>query len=353
LPRTESADTNQENRMRKSLLLSCLLIVAGDTVPLFAQGLHFSQYYNTPLLLSPANTALMPESDFRVGANYRSQWGNVPAPFRTISAFGDCQLLRNANSTNWLGVGGAFFSDVAGNGNLALTKFQVSAAYHLQLGDYNMISVGLGAAYVQRSVDFGKLTFDTQWDGFTFNPKSANGEAYSFQKTSYADISAGVNYAFFPNENVYVKLGAGLLHINQPRESFYKMDNKLGMRPTGNLDMLFRVSDALIADISGYYTYQKGASESVFGAQFSYNVTPKEHRPSIFILGLYHRLNDAIIPVVGFEWSKIRLTTSVDITTSGMSSATGGYGAFEISLVYQGLYNAGSHNRNTYNCPRF
>lgn len=339
--------------MRKFLLFSYLLIATGSTAELCAQGLHFSQYYNTPLLLSPANTALMPESDFRVGANYRNQWGNVPAPFRTISAYGDAQLFRNVNSTNWLGLGGAFFSDRAGNGNLSLTKAQFSAAYHLQLGDHNMISVGLGVAYVQRSVDFGRLTFDTQWDGFTFNSRSANGENNAFQKTSYADISAGVNYAFFPNENVYIKLGAGLLHINQPRESFYKMDNKLGMRPTGNLDMLFRVSDMWIADLSGYYTYQKGASEAVFGTQFTCNVSPKENRPNIFIMGVYYRVNDGVIPVVGFEWNKIRLTTSVDVTTSGMSSATGGYGAFELSLTYQGLYNAGSKGRNAYNCPRF
>jgi type IX secretion system PorP/SprF family membrane protein len=339
--------------MRKFLLSSFLLIAASGTDKALAQGMHFSQYYNAPLLLSPANTALMPDNDFRVGANYRNQWGNVPAPFRTISAYGDFQLFRNANSTNWLGLGGAFFSDRAGNGNLSLIRAQVSAAYHIQLGDYNMFSIGLGLAFAQRSVDFAKLTFDTQWDGFTFDPKSANGEAYSFQKTSYADVTAGVNYAFFPNENIYIKLGAGLLHVNRPTESFYKMDNKLGMRPTGNLDMLFRVSESWIANVSGYYTYQKGASETVFGTQFTYNVGPKENLPSIFILGVYHRINDAVIPVLGFEWSKIRVMASMDVTTSGMSSATGGNGAFELSLTYQGLYSSGSRNRNAYNCPRF
>src|SRR5690606_34205134 len=146
---------------------------------------------------------------------------------------------------------------------------QVSAAYHVQLDDYNMISVGLGAAFAQRSVDFAKLTFDTQWDGFTFDPRQSNGESYSFQKTSYADITAGFNYAFFPNENIYIKLGAGLLHINRPTESFYKMDNKLGMRPTGNLDMLFRMGESWIANLSAYYTQQKSASEMIFGTQFT------------------------------------------------------------------------------------
>lgn len=341
-----------KNSLPAFLLMFLIFSVAGKE-DVRAQGLHFSQYYNAPLLLSPANTALMPESDYRVGANYRNQWGNVPATFRTISAYGDFQAFRNANHTNWLGIGGAFFNDRAGNGDLSLIKAQVSAAYHVQLGEFNMISIGLGAAFVQRSVDFAKLTFDAQWDGFTFNRSMAQGESYSFQKTSYADITAGVNYAFFPNENIYVKLGAGLLHVNRPTESFYKMDNKLGMRPTGNLDMLYRVSDAWIANISAYYTYQKGASELVYGALFTYNVTPKVKTPNIFILGVYHRVNDAFIPAIGFEWNKIRMMATMDITTSGMSPATGGNGAFELSITYQGLYHSGSRNRNAYNCPRF
>lgn len=339
--------------MRKRLRYSLLMIAALATGQSYAQGLHFSQFYNAPLLLSPANTALMPDNDFRIGVNYRNQWNNIPAPFHTFSAYGDFQAFRNSNHTNWLGIGGAIFNDRAGNGDLSLLKAQISAAYHLQMGEYNMFSIGLGAAFVQRSVNFGKLTFDTQWDGFTFNPATANGEAYSFQKTSYADITAGVNYAYFPNENVYLKLGVGLLHINRPKESFYKMDNKLGMRPTGNLDMLFKVSDSWIADISAYYTYQKGATELVYGGLFTYNVSPREKIPNIFILGVYHRMSDAIIPVLGFEWNKIRVTASMDVPISGISPATGANGAFELSLVYQGLYGSKSVNRSSYNCPRF
>lgn len=339
--------------MRNILFCFLLLSTAFVWQKLHAQGLHFSQYGNTPLLLSPANTALMPESDFRVGANYRNQWSSLPVPFRTISAYGDFQLLRNANNNNWLGIGGAFFSDRAGNGNLALIKTQLSAAYHVQLNEYNMFSVGLGAAFVQRSVDFTKLTFDTQWDGFTFDPRQANGENYAFQKTSYADITAGVNYAFFPNENIYIKLGAGLLHINRPTESFYDMDNKLGMRPTANLDMLFKMGDSWIVNVSGYYTQQKAASEAVMGTTVTYNVTKGENLPSIFIMGAYYRMNDAIIPVFGFEWNSIRVMASMDVTVSSIAPAVGSNGAFELSLSYHGLYSPGSKGRDAYNCPRF
>lgn len=339
--------------MRRIVL--SLLIVSICLLPeaVTAQGIHFSQYYNTPLLLSPANAGLMPDKDFRTGVNYRNQWSNIPAPFRTFSAFGDFKLLENPEKSNWLGVGAAIFNDRAGNGNLSLFSGQVFAAYHLQMGEYSMLSIGMGVGLVQRSVNFSKLTFDTQWDGFTFNPQSGNGEAYAFQKTSYADISAGVNYAFFPNENVYMQLGGGLLHLNSPTESFYGQENKLSMRPTGNLDMLFKLGDNSITNISAYYSNQRSASELVYGVSYSYNLLPRDNTPGVIILGLYNRLGDAIIPTVGFEWSQIRFTSSLDISISDMSPSNGGNGAVEFSIIYQGVYNKGLGRHGSYACPRF
>jgi type IX secretion system PorP/SprF family membrane protein len=339
--------------MRKFLRFILIGIAMLSIQELAAQGMHFSQYYNAPMLLSPANTGLMPDNDFRLGAQYRNQWAQVPASFNTISAYGDFQVLRNKNETNWLGIGGAFFNDRAGTGDLSLTKIQLTAAYHVQLGSYNMFSIGLGAAFVQRSVNFRKLTFDTQWDGFSFDPGLANGESYAFQRTSYADFSAGINYAFYPNENTYLKVGLGLDHVNAPTESFYKMENKIGRRPVANIDLLLRLDDNWIAEVSGYYTQQKSASEIVYGAQFSCNVSPHERRPNVLIFGVYHRLGDAVIPVLGFEWNKIKVLASSDITISSLSSATHGNGALEISFVYKGLYHPGTINPNAYNCPRF
>lgn len=319
-----------------------------------AQGLHFSQFNNAPLLLSPANCGLLPKDNYRAGVQYRNQWSQIPVPFNTFSAFADFQLLYNYDHTSWLGLGGALFTDQAGAGDLSLTKFQADVAYHLQLGYYTMLSVGFGLAYAQRSVNFSKLTFDAQWDGLTFNKDLANQESYTFQKTGYPDVSVGLSYAYFPNDNVYFRVGMGLLHVNQPNESFYHLDNKIGMRPTANADVLFKLNGSWICEISSYYTQQKKALELVYGAKFSYNVTPTENSPNILIFGVYQRLDDAIIPMLGFEWDKIQLLSSVDITTSDLTPASRGNGAMEFSIIFKGLYN---NNRGKdvggYNCPRF
>ncbi len=319
-----------------------------------AQDLHFSQYFNAPMLLSPANAALMPESDYRVGANYRTQWGAIPVPFNTISAYGDVQFLRNKNETNWLGVGLAFFNDKAGAGSLALNKGQLMVAYHVMLDDANMLSVGLGAAYAQRSIDIEKLTFDVQWDGFRFKRDLVNGEGNANPKSSYMDISAGLNYAYFPNENLYIKFGAGLFHINRPQETLLRdKNNRLGLRPTGLLDALVKVSSSWIVNPSIYYTYQKAASELVCGIQASANVAPSANRPTSLYFGGYYRVKDAVIGLLGLEWNYLRLVGTYDFTVSSLSKANGSAGAFELSLSYQGLFSGNSINRNAYNCPRF
>ena len=338
---------------RSAIALFCLLPFTFCMSPATAQGLHFSQYYNAPMLTSPANTGLMSDKDYRVGANYRSQWAVVPVPFHSFSLFGDMQIFRRRNGTNWLGIGGAMFTDKAGDGNLSLTRWEGFAAYHIQLGEFQMVSVGLSAAAVERSVDFGKLTFDTQWDGFVFNNTLPNGEKGTLSKANYTDVGAGINYAIFPNELVYIKIGASMAHINQPKESFYGQENKLGMRPTGYIDMLARIGQRVIINPSVYYTTQKSASEIMYGSLVSINVGGVEADGSL-IIGAYHRWNEAIVGTFGYDWNGLRVMASYDYTMSQLGDYINHNGALELGLRWQGSYKDNSaRDRRAYNCPRF
>lgn len=324
----------------------------------FGQGMHFSQYYNAPLLLNPANTALLPDNDFRVGVNYRNQWASVPVPYRTYSVYGDMQALRNRNYTNWLGVGFAFWNDKAGNGDLSLSRVEMDIAYHVQMGEFSMVSVGGSAASVQRTVDFNKLTFDRQWDGFHFDASKANGEAGYSDRSSYFDVGAGVNYAWFPNENIYLKFGVGVAHLTQPRETFYGQTNTLGIRPTGNFDLLVKLSNSVILNPSIYYTTQKGAMELVYGTLFTVNLVASkkgsfEEKSTMLILGAHHRWNEAIVATIGLQYGQFKFMGSYDATISSFSTVNGGRGAFEVGIVYEGVYNILSRQRRTFNCPRF
>ncbi len=335
--------------------IAWIICSLGITTGAYGQGMHFSQYYNAPLLLNPANTGLLPQEDYRIGVNYRKQWASIPVPYVTMSAFGDFQLMRNRNQTNWMGIGFSFWNDVVGDGNLKLTKFEGHLAYHIQMGEYSMVSLGVSAGYAGRTVDFTKLTFGSQWDGFVFNETFPTNEKYSSQvKTNYFDIAAGVNYAIFPNENTYIKIGLGMAHLTQPKETFYgQLTNKLGRRPTVNIDALFKLNDVIIFNPSVYYTTQKGASELLYGMLFAINVSGEEKTNTQLILGAYHRWGDALIAALGLKYQQWKLTTGYDFTMSSLAATNKGRGAFEISLIYEALYNEYSRDRRTYTCPRF
>jgi type IX secretion system PorP/SprF family membrane protein len=336
-----------------SLMLYVALAACGPA-RVGAQGLQFSQYYNAPMLLNPANTALMPDNEYRAGANYRNQWSAVPVPYRTMSAYADFQAFYNETAGNWLGLGLAFFNDKAGNGDLSLNRFEGFAAYHLQMGYTTMLSAGLSGAYAQRSVDYNKLTFDAQWDGVTFNNTLPSNEQAGLIRTRFLDVGAGLNFAWFPTNAVYIKLGGGVAHVNQPKETFYNGTNRLGMRPTGNLDAFFRIKERFIANPSVYYTTQKSASQLVFGSLFQYLLEGEGLSSTQLLLGAFHRWQDALIPAFGFEMGGLQVMSSYDFTLSGMKDANRSRGAFEIGIMYRGLYgNTDGGNRSLYNCPRF
>lgn len=342
---------------RTKLYLSILLYILLNHTNSTAQSMHFSQYYNAPLLLNPANTALMPSADYRIGVNHRSQWVALPAPYNTTSLFGDFQALRNKNETNWMGLGFAFFNDNVGDGKLSLFRSEIFLSYHIQIGQYNMISFGASASNNQRSVNFSKFTYPVQWDGYLFDRNNPNQENKGLEKSRYNAVGAGINYAFFPNEALYLKVGLSTNNINRPTETFFAgNDNTLDFRHTANVDLLMKTSVSVIINPSAYFSTQSGARELLYGSLVMTNLSKPDEQVAAnqLILGAFHRWGDAVIAVVGYQANVWRLMASYDYTISNLPVNAGkGTGAFEISLKYEGLYGENSRGRAMYHCPRF
>lgn len=236
-----------------------------------------------------------------------------------------------------------------------MNQFQLSVAYHLNLDEQNMVSVGLGAAYIQRTIDFDRLSYDFQWNGFEFDKNNPNGETYRYEKTAYPDFAGGISYAHIPHENLYLRAGIGFLHVNRPKQSFYNKDLNLGLRPTLNFEGIAKLNNRLIFNPTLYGSFQKKAYEVVLGSLVSYNLTPDVSKPTVFVAGIYYRWNDAVIGLAGLDWNNVRLQISSDITASGMSRATQGFGAFELSFIFKGFYKGSrtGHGMDSYTCPRF
>lgn len=315
-----------------------------------AQDLHFSQYFNAPLLTNPANTGFEPDADYRVGINYRNQWSGVlNNPYKTMSAWGDAQLFNNRFENGWMGAGLVLLKDVAGSGNLSSTKVYGSVSYHQLVGLNSLISGGFGLGAVNKRIDVAKLTFNSQWNGKFFDVTIPSNEVFKSSSVWYFDLNAGLNYAVFPSDNAYINTGISVDHINMPSESFFSnedADTKVPMRFNVFLNGSFKLNNQWIVNPNVYFSMMSKSTEIVGGLNAHYNLSGDGNMQ--LIGGLYYRAKDAIIPMVGLTISGISATVSYDATSSSLGTASQTLGAYELSITKVGLFS--EYGKNV-KCP--
>ncbi|HUP14011.1 MAG TPA: PorP/SprF family type IX secretion system membrane protein, partial [Niastella sp.] len=332
------------------LLCSFLVGSAGQ-----AQDLHFSQFFNSPLTTNPANTGFIPDGDYRLGVNYRNQWSSVmTVPYKTISAFGDVQLLKEKIENGWVGVGGAILKDVAGSGNLTSTKIYGSVAYHQLLGNSSLLSLGFNAGYANKQINVANLKFPDQFDGKFFDNKLPTSVVLTNTNIGYLDMQVGMNYAYFPTDQIYINGGFSAHHVNSPRESFFDAadaTNRVPIRYIGFLNASLMLNDQWIINPNAYFTMQAHAAEVVAGANAHYNLSGDGQY--LLIAGLYYRHKDAVIPMIGLGYKDYAFSFSYDATISTLKNYNNTRGAFEFSLVKQGVFNQYNGDRRQTICPSF
>lgn len=323
------------------------------TVGARAQDLHFSQFFNSPLTTNPANTGFIPDGDYRLGINYRNQWSSImTVPYKTMSAFGDAQIMKDRIENGWVGLGGVILRDVAGSGNLTSTKVYGSVAYHQMMGYSSLLSLGFNVGYASKQINATNLKFPDQFDGKFFDSKLPTSVVLDQNNVGYLDMQVGMNYAYFPTENIYINGGFSAHHVNKPHESFFTssdLSDRVAVRYIGFLNGSFKLNDRVIINPNIYYTTQAKAQEIVGGMNAHYNLSGDGSYQ--LIGGLYYRHKEAIIPMIGLGWNDYTFSFSYDATMSSLKNYNNSRGAFEFSLIKQGIINPNG-NRIT-PCPTF
>jgi type IX secretion system PorP/SprF family membrane protein len=339
----------------RPLIVSIVLVLLFHSG--FSQDLHFSQWFNSPLTTNPANTGFIPDADYRLGANYRNQWSTIMSvPYKTMSVWGDAQLFRGRIESGWVGVGGVILRDVAGSGQLTSTKVYGSVAYHQMVGEAHLLSAGFNVGWANKRISIADLKFPDQFDGKFFDQNLPTSVVIDNPNINYFDVQAGLNYAYFPTEDLYINGGISAHHLNRPRESFFSVndagiDDRISPRYTAFANASIKMSDMVIINPMVYYTTQAKASEIVGGMNLQYNLSGDGE--TLLTGGLYYRPGDALIPMIGFEWRNIRLAFTYDATTSALKQFNNTRGAYEFSLIHHGLYPEYNGFRRQSFCPTF
>ena len=81
--------------MKRILIIALLALIVPQAN---AQDIHFSQFYNTPLIVNPAFTGVF-GGDQRAMLIYRNQWSSVATPYKTFGGSFDTRMFdkRNGN----------------------------------------------------------------------------------------------------------------------------------------------------------------------------------------------------------------------------------------------------------------
>lgn len=338
-----------------------LIVILFFTTNISAQDIHFSQFFANPISYNPANTGFF-KGNFRIGVNHKEQWPwaikGKYTNYNTSSAYADFSILDNKmNKRDWVGIGVNFINDQAGDGTLRSNKLALALAYHKGLDRFHkhFISLGITLAYVNRAINFKELYFNNQWqDRVGFVKELPNYENLATENFTYLDLGVGIQSRNIVSPKLKLTYGFTILHLNQAKETFYEQSNRIGLRYLVHLVAEYKFSDKVEIMGSGYFTFQKGALEGLFGALVGFELQKNQKlKSSKLLTGVFYRWDDALAPIVGYQYHKTRILMNFDINLSRLSLASKGNGGFELSIVHVGLWNAKLPSQRKMNCYNF
>lgn len=289
---------------------------------------HFSQYYAYPMWLNPGLTGVI-DGDFRITANYKRQWASIANPYSTAALSFDTYPFNN------LGFGFTILNQSAGDVGWKHLNALFSTAYRLILDNaqMNVLSIGIQAGIVNEHFDPAKAQTGSQWDPVDgYDPTAPTGEV--FAETSALDFDANVGIVYF-NRNPNVKMnpfgGISLYHLSRPKRPFIKGSKaRLPMRLNVHGGVKIKLSPRFSLTPQFIYLQQGNASEKVVSL---YGQT-KLSTYSDFLFGATYRMEDALMPFVGFHLGDFTLGLSYDVNVSHLEVASENKGGIELSLSY-------------------
>jgi len=313
----------------KGLLIFLFITVS---VCLNAQDPQFSQYYAAPLYLNPAFTGTT--QDHRFIANYRNQWPNAARGFVTY-AFSYDYNLYNYNS----GIGFLATVDQAGTAGMKSSQFNFLYSYKWNISSKWVVSAGLNFGYAFRSIDLNRLIFGDQLqfdsDG---NVPSDDPAIFNLGTSSYFDFNSGV-LAY--NKNFWFGFSAS--HLNTPNRSLLDQESIIPIKTSfhGGVRIPlyagpFKKENMAVLSPSFVYKRQGQFDQLDLGFYFLYDPV---------MIGLWYRgipiqqnvkdniSQDAVVVVLGFQFEKMEVAYSYDLTVSELGPISGG--THEVAIKYK------------------
>lgn len=183
--------------------------------------------------------------------NYRNQWNNIPGGFNTASIALDIQSPRFSS-----GFGVHAYYDAAGSAALRTNAAGLTYAYIVRISENFNLHFGVGATYVHKSLDMGKLVFSDQIDPYQGVGQGGTEATVVNDKVMFPDLDAGVLARFkitIAKREIHNSIGFGVHHLTAPVESFQETDTRIPRRYTVHFGSMIPVTKNLMRNRPTYY----------------------------------------------------------------------------------------------------
>lgn len=332
--------------MRNLLLIVLLLVFIGGKAA--AQDAQFSQFYATPLYLSPSYAGTVKKS--RLMLDNRIQWASLPKAFTTYSLAGD----HNFQKRNF-GIGFIINRDVAGDGRLSQNTIGVMYAYRLEIKNVVTFRPGIGFYYTFTSVDFLRNTFFDQLNQAGQGSSSTVAVIPADNLRGYPDASASLLV-----HTAGAWLGFTADHLLRQNQSLIRYLDYVQVKYT-----LYGGARIPIANNSLFSQGQSLSASFLYKRQgyFNQNDLSLIYSTRPFMVGItyrgipflkqgmtYYNSTDAVVLHIGYTFKDFTFAYSYDLTVSKLATATGG--AHELSVIYDLSELASPKRKKAMPCPR-
>jgi type IX secretion system PorP/SprF family membrane protein len=328
------------------LAITSLLVTQAD-----AQDLHFSQFFEAPLLRNPSLAGIF-TGDVRVQAVYRDQWNSVTDAYKTVSLNGEYKMPVGKGD-DFVTTGLQILYDQAGTASWRTTHILPAVNYHKSLSNIvnRYLSAGFMAGVVQQSIDRTKVTTNSTYNGGT------DGENFASNSQIYFDAAAGLSFnsQLNSNEDNNFFIGVAYHHFNRPSNSFLNNSN-VTVQPkiVGSGGIKFSVTEASYLTLQADYSTQGDNNEAIAGALYGIKLGEDLLKPKYTLhAGAFMRWNDAFIPVIKLDYSPFSVSFSYDVNVSKLKTSSMGRGGFEVAISYIGFRPKNTDMPQFSLCPRF
>jgi len=334
------------------------LILSISLLNVAAQDIHFSQFFEAPLLRNPSLAGIY-TGDYRIQGVYRDQWNSITNAYRTGSL--------NAEYKMPVGVGNDFITtglqavfDKAGTVGLTTTHILPAVNYHKSLSNEKTMYLSLGfmGGLIRKSIDITKITTDAQFNGGGYDGSLPTGETMLSPNYTTWDASVGMSFntTFGAEQEHSMFIGGAYHHLNRPKNSFYRNRSiELNPKYVASIGVKWSLDELSSFTLQADHSIQGSYTETIGGALYSYKLSADIDGNPMYTLsgGLFLRWKDALVPVLKIEWGSLSTALSYDVNVSPLKTASMGRGGFELSLSYIGFLHRDNSSEYKMLCPKF